>query len=51
MDNHFGLHYPSDPTFYPLAVARVREELVLFYPYAWVAVVQKDASFRIARID
>jgi hypothetical protein len=51
MDDNFGLYYPSDPTFYPLAAAKLREELILFYPHAWVAVVQKDASFRIARID
>jgi len=51
MDNRFGLHYPNDPPLYPLAVARLRKELILFYPHSWVAVVQKDASFRIARID
>lgn len=45
------LTYPGDPPMAPLAEARLRDELVLFYPHSWVAVVQPDRSFEIARID
>jgi hypothetical protein len=45
------LTYPEDPPFPPLAQARLRDELILFYDCAWVAIVQKDGSFEIARLD
>lgn len=45
------LKYPEDPKMTPVARTQVREEKVIFYEYALVAVVQKDGSFRVARID
>jgi hypothetical protein len=45
------LKYPGDPKFPPLAQARLRDELILFYDCAWVAIVQKDGSFEISRLD
>jgi hypothetical protein len=47
----YVLTYPNDPPFGPIAHAYLRDELVLFYPHSWVAIVQKDKSFRIARMD
>jgi hypothetical protein len=51
MDKNRTLHYKGDPPMRPVAWTQVRDEYVLFYPHAWVAVVQKDDSFKIARID
>lgn len=48
-DNH--LYYPGDPPISPLAQARLREELILFYPHSWVAVIQPDRSFEVCRMD
>jgi hypothetical protein len=40
-----------DPPLHPLARANLRNETIYFYQYAWVAIVQLDGSFRVARID
>lgn len=45
------LSYPGDPEFPPLAQTMLRDELILFYDCAWVAIVQKDGTFDIARLD
>lgn len=45
------LHYPGDPPMKVLAEAKLRDELILFYNYAIVAIVQPDGSFEVARID
>lgn len=46
-----SLSYPGDPDMPPLAEARLRDELIVFYPHSWVAVIQPDRSFEVARID
>lgn len=46
-----ALSYPGDPPMKPLAQAELRGELVLFYEHAWVAIVQTDGTFDVARID
>ncbi len=45
------LLYPGDPPLMPLAKCKLRDETVYFYDHSWVAVVQKEGSFDIARID
>jgi len=45
------LTYPSDPPMRPLASAQFRDELLVFYPHAWFAIIQPDRSFEIARLD
>jgi hypothetical protein len=45
------LRFPGDPPFKPLAQAQLRDELILFYDCAWVAIVQPDGSFETARLD
>jgi hypothetical protein len=49
-DTHV-LYYPGDPPLRPLAQAKMRDELVVFYDHAIVAIVQPDDSFEVARID
>jgi len=46
-----ALVYPGDPPQQPLAEASLRDELIVFYPSSWVAVIQKDRSFEVARFD
>jgi hypothetical protein len=45
------LQYPGDPLFRPLAEARLRDELIRFYEHEWVAIIQPDHSFEVARMD
>lgn len=45
------IQYPGDPPHYPLASAMLRHERILFYPHAWVMVMQPDRSFEICRMD
>ena len=45
------LTYPGDPPTHPLAVAHLRDELIVFYEHAWVAIIQPDRSFEVCRMD
>lgn len=45
------LQYPDDPPMALAAHTRLGDETVLVFEYAWVAVVQPDGSYRIARMD
>lgn len=45
------LTYPGDPARRLIASATLRAETILFFDGAWVAVVQPDQTFRVARID
>lgn len=44
------LKFPGDPARQLIADAMLREERVMFFDGAWIAVVQQDGSFRAARI-
>lgn len=46
-----SLTYPGDPPLKPLAQAQFRDEIILFYDCAWVAIVQPDRSFEVCRMD
>jgi hypothetical protein len=45
------LAYPEDPPVRALAYTRLREETIILFQYSWVAVVQPDFSFTVARMD
>jgi len=45
------LSYPDDPPVRLLASCTLRDEEIRFYQHSWVAVVQKDGSFEVARMD
>lgn len=45
------LSYPGDPPMPPLAETRLRDELIVFYEYAFVAIIQPDRAFEVARMD
>jgi hypothetical protein len=46
-----GLLYPGDPILAPLAQVKLRDELVVVYPCSWVAVIQKNRTFEVCRMD
>lgn len=41
----------QDPPLQVLAEGKLRDETILFYRHAWVAIVQPDGSFEASRID
>src|SRR5262245_26974814 len=45
------LTYEGDPPTVPLAQCQFRDELIIFYDHSWVAIVQKDGSFEVCRMD
>jgi hypothetical protein len=46
-----SIKYPGDPALKPLAALAFRKELILFFPFAWVMILQKDGTFEICRMD
>jgi hypothetical protein len=46
-----GLVYPGDPPSPLLASTKLRDERILVFLHAWVAIVQPDGSFEVARMD
>jgi len=49
--NTFTLKYPGDPAMLPIASTTLRDERVFVYPHAFVAIVQKDGTFEVSRLD
>jgi hypothetical protein len=45
------LAYPGDPATRILAYAKLCEETIAFFENAWVAIVQPDGNYEIARMD
>ncbi len=43
--------YPGDPAYQPIAVARLREEVIRIYPHAWASITQPDGAFEVSRMD
>lgn len=46
-----SLQYPGDPPMRPLAEAKLRDEVIRVYDYAWVSITQPDGSVEISRMD
>lgn len=56
MEPDHTLTYPSgvdhpEERYVPLATATLRDEQLFFYDCAWVAIVQPDGTFEVARLD
>jgi hypothetical protein len=43
--------YPGDPPMRPIAEAMLRHERIVLYEGEWVAIIQPDNSFEIARMS
>jgi len=51
MGSYYVLYYKGDAPLKPLARLVFRSELILFYNHAWLAIVQKDGSYEVSRVD
>ncbi len=43
--------FPEEPDLHPLAETRLRDERLYYYNYSWVAIVQPDGRYSVARLD
>jgi hypothetical protein len=50
-DDGMTIKFRGDPPLSPIALMYVREELVCLYPASFVAVIQRDGSLEVARMD
>jgi len=51
LEDHW-LKYPGDPEpLVPRATCNLRTELIVFYDHAFVAIIQPDGAFEVARMD
>lgn len=48
---NWSIEYPGDPEYKLVAYARLRDEMILVFPHAWVAIVASDGTYEIARMD
>ena len=46
-----SIQYPDDPVLVPLAVMRLRNQKIYVYRSAWVAIVDADGAYEVARMD
>ena len=47
----YSLKYPNDPPMRELSRAKLRDETLVLFTSSWLAVIQEDGSFRVARLD
>jgi hypothetical protein len=45
------LSYSGDPPMTPLAATHLKDELIFFYPHAWLLILQPDHTWEVARLD
>lgn len=50
-NEHYALSYPGDPLMHEVGRAQLRDETVVVFEYSWVAVIQSDGTYEIARMD
>lgn len=44
-------NYPGDPPQHALASTSVGDEVLVLFPYGYVAIIQPDGSFEMSRMD
>ena len=50
-DGRYGLQYPGDPVMKERSRTRLRDEVVVLFDYSWIAVIQPNGDYRVARFD
>lgn len=45
------LSYPDDPLLAPLFETKLRDEIIRVYHHSWIAIIQPDGSYVVARLD
>jgi hypothetical protein len=48
---NFTFSYPGDPPLRPIAMTKLRDEIVVFYDHGFVAIFQPDGKWEMARLD
>lgn len=46
-----ALLYEGDPPMREISRTKLRDELIILFDHAWLAIVQPDGSYEVARID
>jgi hypothetical protein len=46
-----ALHYPGDPPQRAIGKTKLRDEEIILFESSWVAIVQPDNTFEVARMD
>lgn len=49
--NRYTLKYQGEEKYAALAFTQLRDETIVVFEYAWVAIVQPDGTFEVARMD
>lgn len=47
----YSIEYEGDSPNHELSRATLRDELLVFFEHAWLAIIQKDGSFEVSRLD
>lgn len=50
-DGEYRLEHPEDPPMRELARTKIRDETIVLFDYAWMAIIQPDGSHVISRVD
>jgi hypothetical protein len=50
-DGRPTLYFPGDPPFEPIAVMRLRDEMIFVYLHGYVSIFQEDGTFEACRMD
>ena len=45
------ISYPGDPALSPIASIGLRDETIIIYQHAWVAIIQANGDLEVARMD
>ena len=46
-----SIEYDGDPALKPLAILKLRDEMIAIYQYGWVMILQPNGTFEICRMD
>lgn len=47
----YCLRYPGDPAMKERSRATLRNEMVVLFDYDWIAIIQEDGTYEVARCD
>jgi len=47
----YRARYPGDPAYRERSRTQLRDETIVMFDHSWTAVIQRDGSFRMARLD
>jgi hypothetical protein len=47
----FYLSYPDDPPMREIARGKLRDETIVLFEHSWVAIIQPNLDFEVARVD